>query len=216
MKSILEFLSALEKNNNREWFNANKQLYEENRRLFLLTIGKIIKGISAFDRSISQVDPKNCVFRIYRDTRFSADKTPYKNNFGAFISKDGFKSHHCGYYFHIQPGEYFVSAGIYMPMPETLARIRSEIYHHYAEFKSIVEHPDYQKYNIKFWEDKLKRPPKNFDPDFEGIEWLKYKSIAPFHELSERDLLSENLIEKIVEVYRILFPLNQFLDKALS
>lgn len=216
MDLIISFLNTLQKNNNREWFNANKSFYEEAKNRFVSMVGQIIKGINTFDKQIKNINPRDCIFRIYRDTRFSKDKTPYKTNFGAYIAPGGLKSFNPGYYFHLQPMEYFVSAGIYKPPVNLLYKIRSEIFHHYEEFVSIVNHPDYQQYNIEFFNDKLKRPPKGFNIDFQGIEWLKYKSYAPYYSLEEQELFSPAIIERIIEMYRIMYPLNRFILNAIS
>jgi len=215
MKEVLNFLNTLKENNNREWFQANKHEYENAKSEFLSFVGELITGISKFDKSIENIIPKDCMFRIYRDTRFSSDKTPYKTNLGAFISKGGLKSQLPGYYIHIQSGECFASAGIYMPQPEALNKIRQEIFYHYNDFKSIIESTDFKKYKLQFWEDKLKRPPKGFNPEFEGIEYLKMKSFVPYFEIADNELGDNNLVHKITGILQIMYPLNVFLTKAL-
>jgi uncharacterized protein (TIGR02453 family) len=215
MKIILDFLKELTENNNREWFNAHKKDYETAKKEMENLVNKLIKGVSDFDNSVKGLHPKDCMFRIYRDVRFSADKSPYKTNFGSFITEGGFKSGNPGYYFHVQPGECFLSGGIYQPPADNLKKIRQEIYYNYPEFSSIVLNPEF-KSHFSFWEDKLKRPPKDFDPNFEGIEFLKYKSYAPFMEMEESKLESPDIAEFAIETYKILFPFNTFLMNAIS
>ena len=113
MEKILHFLSELEQNNNREWFNAKKADYQLLKKDFEQFTGKLILAIGQFDPGILGVTASGSIFRIHRDTRFSNDKTPYKNNFGAHLSTGGKNSGNPGYYFHVQPGESFISAGIY-------------------------------------------------------------------------------------------------------
>jgi len=114
-KQVLEFLAHLEGNNNREWFQANKKLYEEAKNEVELSVNAIIPKIAKFDDSIKFVEAKDCLFRIFRDVRFAKDKSPYKINMGAWISRAGRKSSGPGYYLHFQPGGSFLSAGVYMP-----------------------------------------------------------------------------------------------------
>jgi len=216
MKELIEFLELLKLNNNREWFQANKTIYEKVKNDFMFFTGKLISGISKFDADIKNISPKDCMFRIYRDVRFSNDKSPYKTNFGAFIAPGGLKSQLPGYYFHVQRGECFTSAGIYMPGTDVLNKIRLLIVNEYSEFKSIIESSNFKKYKLNFWEDKLKRPPKGFDADFEGIEYVKLKSFVPYYEISEQELFSGNLIENILEKLKIMYPFNRFLKKAFN
>src|SRR6266496_3900330 len=126
-KSTLDFLKKLKKNNNREWFNENKNLYLDAKEDFDYFVNELIQEISESDSSVAGLQPKDCTFRIYKDVRFSKDKTPYKTNFGAAIQQGGRKSPASGYYIHISPTEVFVAGGIYMPSPENLLKIRNYI-----------------------------------------------------------------------------------------
>jgi len=110
-KNIISFLEQLEKHNDREWFAKNRSLYDEARKEFETFIDLLIPAISKFDSSVRFMSAKECIFRIFRDVRFSNDKSPYKTNFGAFIAKGGRKNHGPGYYFHMQPDECFLSGG---------------------------------------------------------------------------------------------------------
>ena len=113
--TILEFLTLIKENNNREWFHENKALYNQAKNDFEVFVNLAINEISKFDKSIVSVDAKDCIFRIFRDVRFSKSKMPYKANFGAFIIKGGKKSPMAGYYIHVEPGNSFLAGGIYMP-----------------------------------------------------------------------------------------------------
>jgi uncharacterized protein (TIGR02453 family) len=125
MDTVLTFLKDLEQNNNREWFNDNKKRYEESRDKVIFLTELMINEIGKFDSQVRGLSPKECVFRIFRDVRFSKDKRPYKTNFGSFICKGGRKSMNPGYYFHIQPGNSFIGGGIYMPPAVPLKAIRN-------------------------------------------------------------------------------------------
>ncbi|MFA9392612.1 MAG: DUF2461 domain-containing protein [Prolixibacteraceae bacterium] len=216
MKEIYDFLLNLEKNNNREWFDENRETYQKTKQQFLHITEILINEIRSFDSTMPFQDPKKCVFRIFRDVRFSNDKRPYKSNFGTFIARDGRKGGSPGYYFHIQPGASFLGGGIYMPEANKLKAIRTEIVEHTADFLELVEDPDFtSKFNF-FSDDKLKTAPKGFSKDFEHIDWLRYKSYAASRSVSDEELFSPDLIDKIVEDYRNLAPLNQFLNNAID
>ncbi|HWA06652.1 MAG TPA: DUF2461 domain-containing protein, partial [Ignavibacteria bacterium] len=176
-KSTIDFLKKLKKNNNRDWFNANKKLYEDARYDFEVFVFELIQKIAEFDETVSGLEPKDCMFRIYKDVRFSKDKTPYKTNFGAAINKGGRKLSIAGYYIHISPTEYFLGSGLYMPSPEKLLAVRNNISAKSAKFKSIVEGKEFKKNFGKLWNgDTLKTVPKGFDKEHPMGEYLKLKS----------------------------------------
>lgn len=213
--ATLEFLEELKKNNTREWFTANKALYENAKKELLTLTGKLIRGISSFDETIREIIPEDCLFRIHRDIRFSKDKTPYKVNMGSFISKGGRKSLLPGYYLHVEPGNSFLSGGIYMPSPENLKKIRSEIYYRYDEFCEIIFNPQFKSCFGDLWGEKLSRPPKDFPVDFEGIGILKHKHFVSYHQISDWQLTSEDFIAYALKVYETTYPLNSFINTTL-
>ncbi|HNW50082.1 MAG TPA: DUF2461 domain-containing protein [Prolixibacteraceae bacterium] len=216
MKEIYEFLTQLEANNNREWFEQHKDVYRKNWDKFSHLTEILINEIRSFDREVPYTEPKKCMFRIYRDVRFSYDKSPYKTNFGTFIAKNGYKSGNPGYYFHIQPGECFVSGGIYMPQPDALKAIRDEIYYHTSDFLEIIEAPEFKNTFAFFNGDKLKTNPKGYPKEFEHIDLLRHKSFAPYMPLTEEQLFSPDLIDLMIEKYKLILPLNRFLYEALK
>ena len=217
MKEVIQFLQLLESNNDRDWFNANRPLYEQAREQFELTLTSIIAGISSFDTSIGLLTAKECMFRIYRDVRFSKNKLPYKNNMGASIKPGGRKSGNAGYYVHFESGKSFMGGGIYMPEPETLKKIRQEIYFNAEEFKKIINHADFKMVLGELSsEDMLKRPPKGFPPDFEDISLLKYKSFVVGHPMTDEELVSENLSSRAIEIFKTMKPFIDFLNRAID
>ena len=137
MEKVLQFLQDLSQNNNKEWFHANRKRYEENRDKVLFITEVLIHELGKFDNTIAGVSPKDCMFRIFRDVRFSKDKRPYKTNFGSFIAKGGRKSLKAGYYFHIDPAGSFVGGGMYMPPAATLKAIRNYLAEEGEEFLEI-------------------------------------------------------------------------------
>jgi uncharacterized protein (TIGR02453 family) len=216
-KIILEFLRALKDSNNREWFQANKPVYERAKQEFESFINEMIPGIRSFDPSIDMITAKDCTFRIYRDVRFSGDKSPYKPNMGAYVARGGKNSTLAGYYVHVEPGMSFLAGGIYMPPAETLKKIREEIFYRTGDFKKIINHPNFTRYFKAFDEsDKLKKPPKGYSEDFPDIQLLKYKSYAVMHPVADELLLNDNYVDYACGCFQNLFPLNQFFNDILS
>ena len=216
MEKVLEFLTDLSANNNREWYNANKKRYEESREKILFLTDVVINEIRKFDSEIPALSPKDCVFRIFRDVRFSNDKSPYKTNFGAFIAKGGRKSMHAGYYFHIDPTGSFAGGGVYMPPAEPLKAIRNYMAENGGEFMEIINNKNFRKIYPIMFDDKLKTVPKGFPKDHEFIDLIKYKSFVFSSEISKTEIASDNLIHKIVDSFRELYPVNRFLNDALA
>lgn len=217
MKEILDFLNELKLNNNREWFTANKKKYLVTKAVFERFIEELIPRIVLFDAEIGLVTAKDCIFRINRDTRFSSDKTPYKTNFGAYITPGGRKGGRGGYYFHIEPGMSMLASGIYMPEPEVLKAIRNEIYFRTGEFKKILNDKVFLKYFPELIsEEKLKNPPKDFPKEFPDIELLKYKHYAVSCTFSNEILLSPGLLEFAEKAFKVTYPLNNFLREAIN
>lgn len=215
LRKLIDFLKALKINNDREWFQKNKTQYDLIKDEMLAFIGRLIQQISVFDPEISLVTPKECIFRIYRDVRFSKDKSPYKKHIGAFISKTGRKGNNPGYYLHFEPNNSFIAGGLYMPPPEILKAIRNEIYYNTEEFVSILSHPYFLKFFGELDDyDKLIRPPKGFSADWQHVDFVKYRSYVATHYLSEENLYSQDLESVILSVFNAIYPLNKFLNRA--
>ena len=212
-KSSLDFLKKLKKNNNREWFNANKKLYEDAKYDFEIFVFELIQKIAEFDESVSGLEPKNCIFRIYKDVRFSKDKSPYKTNMGAFICKGGRKNNAAGYYIHLSPGECFLAGGLYMPMPDKLLDVRNRIASNYKAFVKIVQDKEFKKYYGELWQgDKLKTAPKGFDKEHPAMEYLKLKSFIGDHITNEDKALGKNYLDYCSKVFKAAKSLNAFLN----
>ena len=214
---IVKFLEELAKNNNREWFQANKPRYEEAKAAFELFVNSLLPAIAKFDDSVKFLTAKDCIWRIYKDIRFSKDKTPYKTNMGAFMAKGGKKNHGPGYYFHIEPGNFFISGGVWMPESEITKKIRQEIYYNYDEFKGILNNKEFKKYfsGIDDW-DRQKLPPRDFPKDFPGMDLLLNRSFTISHELDKKIFYSEGLLDHVVKAYKAMVPYNRFLARAME
>lgn len=216
MKDVIAFLSELSSNNNRDWFTANKSRYLEAKSQHESFTGQLIRRIAAFDSDIGYLTPKDCTFRINRDVRFSSNKEPYKNNMGAAMSRGGKKSRYASYYLHIEPGNSFIGGGKWMPPPEDLKLIRLEIYHFPDEFKKIINNPEFCNLFGELSGEKLKRPPKDFPPDFEDIELLKHKSYIIGKNITDEEVMSSDLIETVISAFRTMNPFIQFLNRAVD
>ncbi len=214
MNNILPFLKELKHNNNREWFQENKSAYEKAKKEFESLLNRLIVQIHSFDPSIGTLSPKECIFRIYRDIRFSPDKTPYKTHFGGYIARGGRKSNHAGYYVHIDAENSFLAGGMHMPPPDLLKKIRMEIMYNIDAFKSIIEEPRFRQFFGQIEGEKLIRPPKDFPADFRDIELLKFKSYTVINSMKTSQL--EDIENHANNVFRALFPFNQFLNRAIE
>ncbi len=214
---IFNFLAHLQVYNDRNWFNEHKHEYTEARETFETFINAIIVPLSQLDPSIGTVTADECMFRIYRDIRFSNDKTPYKTHFSAFIANGGRKTRQAGYYIHVQPDASFLAGGIYSPDPATLESIRNTIYHHPDEIREILDDKKFKKlFSEISHEDKLKNPPKGYPKDFKEIELLKNKHFVTHLALDNDFFLKENVEERLMEIFKVQYPFNAFLNKAVE
>jgi uncharacterized protein (TIGR02453 family) len=216
MKNVLPFLQDLKKNNTREWFQDNKGRYLQAKNEFEGFVAKLIPRLAEIDKDIAGLEPKQCIFRIYRDVRFSHDKSPYKVNMGAAMTKGGRKSPYATYYVHVEPGNAFAGGGIWMPQGPVLKAMRQEVYYNIDEFKEILNAPSFKKYFSQLDGEKLKRPPRDFPADHPDIELLKYKSYIAGHGMEDAIVSSDNFMKDLLDIYRSLYPFNNFINRALS
>lgn len=216
LTKTLSFLNSLKQNNNRDWFHANKTIYNEAKEEFEALTEILIYETSKFDPDIRGLHPKDCIFRIFRDIRFSTDKTPYKTNFGTYLVRNGRKSGYAGYYLHIDPASSFIAGGIYMPPSNILRSVRTEIYEHVEEFKSIISEAESKMDFNELHGDKLKTAPKGFPKDFPDIDLLKYKSYGLSREITDKQIKDDTLIGEVTESFRSLTPLIHFLNNGVE
>lgn len=217
-KNILRFLSELKENNNREWFAENKHWYDQVRLEFETISKELIVEISRFDDEIIHVEAKDCVFRIYRDIRFSHDKTPYKTHFGVFIAADGGrKSQRGGYYLHLDTDESFISVGVWCPEPLLLKSLRKSVYDNIDELNEILNNPLFSQYFSQFHEeDKLKNIPQGYPRDFPQAELLKLKHYLIKYTLPKELLEKEDFAVQMSLLFKNAYPLNQFLNYTVD
>jgi uncharacterized protein (TIGR02453 family) len=213
-----DFLKKLVANNTREWFQANKADHDKARENVIEFAGALIKQMHLVDPLVDEgLDPKKCVLRIYRDIRFSKNKTPYKNNFGISIPTLGSKLGGVEYYFHIQPDKAFIAGGYWMPETEHLKKIRQEIDYNAADLRKIIDDAEFRKLFGDFrQQDQLKTIPREYSADNENIDLLRLKSFIVSHQISDRDLMKPDAVKYIAMVCSKIYPLNIFLRNALA
>jgi uncharacterized protein (TIGR02453 family) len=216
-ESTLKFLKDLKKNNDRSWMEKNKQKYTDAKADFELLVANLIKDISKFDSTVSSLEVKDCTFRLYRDVRFSKDKSPYKTNMGASFNPGGKKQPTPGYYIHIEPGQSFVAGGLWMPEPVPLARLRQEIDYNYDQWKSIISSPAFKKYFPHGMDkaDTLQRPPKGYEVSNPAIEFLKLKSFTTRHFLSDKDVTDPKTYKTVLDICKAIKPLLEFINHGI-
>jgi len=214
----IDFLKRLKHNNNRPWFDKHKQEYESYVKLPMQSLiatlqPHFLKFAPEFD-----VNPQKALFRIYRDIRFSSDKTPYKTHAAAhFVLRGKPKGvEGSGYYLQIEPGQVFLGGGIYMPDGDQLKNIRRSIDANADQFLSILRSKRFIATFKKLEGEKLKRVPKGFEADHPMAEWLKQKQFFVWVEWPEAKCKRENFVNEIARVFEAATPLVQFLNDAMS
>ncbi|EPG75607.1 PF09365 family protein [Leptospira fainei serovar Hurstbridge str. BUT 6] len=215
-KQILDFLKNLSKNNNRDWFKKNEITYRSALNEFYDFVDELILGIQTFDPSIRNRTAKECVFRIYKDVRFSKDKSPYKTNFGAWISPAGKKEVSAGYYIHIAPGESMVAGGLYLPPPPALLSVRNAIATDSEKLRSIIGARSFKNQFKELEGERLNTAPKGFSKDHPDIDLLRLKSFIATRKFSDKEVLENRFINLCLKSFEQLLPLNRYLNGALK
>ncbi|MDX2188630.1 MAG: DUF2461 domain-containing protein [Bacteroidota bacterium] len=215
-KPTLTFFENLQKKNNKDWFDANRSDYEKVKSNWLDFVKGVITEVGKFEPAVLSLEPKDCVYRINRDVRFSKDKTPYKTNISAVISPGGKKSSSAGYYMQISPGgKSMVAGGMWQPENDKLHMIRQEIEYHPDKFKEIVENKSFiSTFGKLDDEDMLASTPKGFDKNSPMSTYLRHKSYLVFKEFSDEDVLKGVFEKEVVKLFHAMLPLNQFLNRA--
>lgn len=211
--STFHFLKSLSQNNNREWFQDNKKAYELAKQDVEQLVQQLLTQAQKFDKSLEHVQAKDCMFRIFRDVRFSHDKSPYKTNFGAAINGGNKKIERAGYYIHIEPNNSFVAGGWYCPQPDELNKIRQEIDYNSEAFLAILNE---KKFKSAFGgldeSNKLKTVPKGYDKENPNLHLLQLKSFIVSKKITDKELTSE----QVVDYFKIIYPLTKFLSNAVE
>lgn len=207
MQQTLKFLRQLAANNNREWFAAHKSEYLEVKASVEKLTNSLIALMLPFEPDAARLSPADCTYRIYRDTRFSADKTPYKTHIGIFINPPlGKKTNRMGYYLHIEPGNSFVSAGtIGLPSP-TITAVRRAIADNIDEYLCIVDNPAFKSFFPSTGVNPLKTAPKGFPKDWPYIDLVRPREFFLQHPISDCDMCADDMPRFVSEAFRLAKP----------
>lgn len=218
-KESIKFLTDLKKNNNRDWFIANKDRYEKYKEEYKSVIESMISEMIPYDDALKNLTVKDCSYRINRDIRFSKDKTPYKTHMPIWLSAGKKNTHLAGYYLHIEKGQSFIAGGVYWPDAADLKKIRKEIAFFYEDLEKIISNKDFARVFGDFdrsENNSLKTSPKNYEKDHPAIEFLKLKCFTATHKIDDKEVFEPDFISKIAEKLALLKPLNDFLNRALT
>ncbi len=215
-KQLFDFLTRLAENNDRTWFAANRAEYDSLRADWLTKIQRIINALAVNDPTLRGVQASDCAYRIYRDTRFSHDKTPYKTYFSALISPTGRHCDRACYYVHIGADECAVYGGVWCPETPILKKLRRAIIDNIEEFREITEAPEVEDLYPGWYGRKLKTAPKGYDRDHPDIDLLRLTEFGKEHRL-DRDFFDDpEWPEKIAAMLQVLKPMNDFLNYSID
>jgi uncharacterized protein (TIGR02453 family) len=221
MKETLDFLNALQQHNNREWFEAHKPTCKMLNERFNHFITQLLNGIASFDERLKNVTAKECVYRIYRDIRFSPNKLPYKSHFAAYMCPGGKKSGYAGYYFHIEAeheeyiGTNILAAGCHCPEPAALKSIREDIEFNGAAYRKALRTAN--TFSLE-GNSSLSKVPAGFDKESEFGDLIKLKDFSIMRKLPEKELFGDpkRLLEFTLENFKKAQPFNDLLNRAID
>lgn len=222
MKEILNFLHDLKQNNNREWFTANKDRYVAIQQKWNTFCEELITEVGKFDEDIARLKVSDCTYRIYRDTRFSNDKTPYKTHFGVFMCPGGKKSMHAGYYFHISTGDtngypdaHMIASGNYCYESSAVKVLREDISFGWDDFKKDVLDVADKRLTVDM-EGALKKVPREYPADAPYADWMRLKSYCLTSYLDTDFVTAPKLVERVAEIFRSTKPFLDFINRAVD
>ncbi len=213
-KSNFKFLSDLMANNNRDWFNDNKKWYQEEHQHVVDFAGELLSKLSTIDQ-IATVSGKKSLMRIYRDVRFSKDKSPYNPRWAGSFGriKPELRG---GYYYHIQPGRTVVGGGFYNPNPDDLKLIRNHIAQDDQPLREVLNDPAFKKMFGELGGEQVKTAPKGFDKEHPAIDLLRYKSMYVFHEFTDEEATAPDFADKALEVWKTIRPFFDVMTEILT
>lgn len=221
MRRVISFLSDLKQNNNREWFNEHKDRYLEAQGLFNDYVSRLLARLGAEDESVAGLEVKDCTYRIYRDVRFSKDKSPYKTHFGAYICPGGKKSGFSGYYVHVgiggqgYPDNHMLAVGDYCADPKSLKIIREDIIDDGSAFKDILDQA--ARFGFGLDQDyQLKKVPKGFDKESPWADYLRYKVYCLWQVADESLFLADDSVERVASTLLSAKPFLHFINRAIQ
>jgi uncharacterized protein (TIGR02453 family) len=211
------FLRALKRNNRREWFQPRKEQYERDVRA---PMQAIVEQLAIDMRSFAPevvVDPKKAIFRIYRDTRFSHDKTPYKTNIAASFTWRGLpRWEGAGLYFQLSHEDVWIGGGMYDPPTSLLQKVREHIVDNHRRMRSIVESAGFKRIIGTLDGQKLQRVPRGFDPEHPAAEYLRHRQFLAGRELPPAIASAPKFYPTLIETFKVIVPIVRFLNEPLK
>ncbi|WP_235297596.1 DUF2461 domain-containing protein [Portibacter marinus] len=214
-KKTFDFLERLEKNNNREWFEEHRDLYEQSYGEMQELAMEVNRLMASHDH-IVELSPKRSIFRIYRDVRFSKDKTPYKVYWGGKVKRDT-PLLRGGYYYHVEPGGSFVAAGFWGPDSKDLKLIRNHIAQDHSVLERINRSADFRsEFPRGIQGDKLVRSPQGYDMDHPAIEWLQNKQFIVQKYFPDEEVVHPDFAEKINHAFKTVRPFLNYMSEILT
>ena len=214
-KDYNSFFKDLEKNNNREWFQENKPRYEKAHANVIEFAEALMERMNEHDNIVPRTG-KQTLFRIYRDVRFSKNKTPYKNHFSGYMSREG-KQLRGGYYFHLEPGgKTMVGGGFFSPNPADLKHIRQHIEADDKPLRKIIKSATFKKYFGTLQGDTVKTAPKGFDKEHPAIDLLRHKQFYVFRTFTDKEVTSDNFLREVVKTCKAFRPFFDYMSEVLT
>lgn len=213
----LKFLRALKRNNDREWFKARREEYETHVRGPMIAV--IEKLARDFQRVAPEIvaSPKASLYRIYRDTRFSEDKTPLKTHAAAVFPWRGLARHEgAGLYFEIAPGWVWIGGGMYSPLPPQLVKVREQIAETWPEIDRIVKRKAFTSKVDALHGDRLSRVPRGFAADHPAVDYLKHRQFLASREFPAELATSDEFYPTLIATFTAIVPLVRFLNTPLT
>jgi uncharacterized protein (TIGR02453 family) len=215
--ALAAFLADLSENNRREWFEARRPEYQALRDQFTAFVGELIERTADFDERVRWKDPRDCLFRIYRDVRFSNDKSPYKTTFSAYVSEQNRRGAPPGYYLEVdEKGVMLAAAGIWMPPAPVLNRLRASLAEHPERFERVLRSRGFKKTFGDLQGDRLTRPPRGYAADAPLIEHIKRKSYIVWRETDARQMRHEDALAYVADSFRTARPLVDWVRRVLE
>ena len=215
--STFKFLRDLKQNNNRRWFEEHRGEYEAARANVLDVVDRVIAGIAGFDPPIIELDPVDCLFRIHRDVRFSANKVPYKIHFGAYMTDRGRNADRAGYYVHVQPGACKLAGGLYFPPARELKAVRQAILDDSASLRRIISRPRFVKlFGRTLRGRRLKTAPRDVPRDHPDIDLLQLTSFEIWTDFQDSRLRQKNFADQAAGVFEAMHDYVHWLNRALD
>ena len=209
------FFKELKENNHKPWFEANKDRYNDIKDEFTLFMAEFLERIQTLDK-LPPIEPKKTIFRIYRDVRFSKDKTPYKTHIAAVIDRGNNWHNKCGFYIHIEPGNSFVGGGAWEPTKDALKAIRQEIDYNSSPLSELLDNIDFKTMFGNIAGDKLKTVPRDYAPSHPNIELLKHKQFLISRKFSDAEVASHHFMDELVATYQASLPFFNYFDVVLK